>query len=111
MKTRHDPATCTGSPEGQPSPGLHPQQRGQQGKGRDFAPLLYSAETVLGVLRPAQEPSAHQRHGPVGEGPEEATAMIGGLEQLSSRKGWKSWGFSAWKSKGSRQTLLQPSST
>jgi len=32
---------CTGSPAGQPCPGLHPQQRGH----RDSAPLPRSAET------------------------------------------------------------------
>ena len=32
--------TFTCSPEGQPYPGLNRQQRGQQGKGEDSAPLL-----------------------------------------------------------------------
>jgi len=31
---------------------------------------------------PALEPSAQERHGPVGAGPEEATKMIRGLEHL-----------------------------
>ena len=31
----------------------------------------------------ALEPSAQERHGPVGTGPEEATKMIRGLEHLS----------------------------
>jgi len=35
------------------------------------APLLCSGETPLGVLCPALEPSAQERHGPVGAGPEE----------------------------------------
>jgi len=35
-----------------------------------------------GVLRPALEPSAQDRPGPVGGGPEEATAMIRGREHL-----------------------------
>ena len=74
---------CACSPEGQPSPGLHPQQRGQQVKGGDSAPLLHSGETPPGVLCPALEPSAQDRHGPVGAGPEEATAMVRGLEPLS----------------------------
>jgi len=73
----------TRSPEGQPYPGLHPQQRGQQGEGGDSAPLLLSGETYPGVLHPALEPSAQDRHGPVGTGPEEATKMIRGLEHLS----------------------------
>jgi len=70
----------THSPEGQPSPGLHPQQcgqqRGQQGEREDSAPLLCSGETPLGVLHPFLEPSAQDRHKRVGVGPEEATSMI-----------------------------------
>ena len=29
-KAQYDPAVCAGSPEGQPCPGLHPQQRGHR---------------------------------------------------------------------------------
>ena len=77
-----EPSVCTRSPEGQLYPGLHPQQHGQQGGGGDTASLSRSGETPLGVLRPALEPPAQGRHGPVGAGPEEATAMIRGLEHL-----------------------------
>jgi len=73
---------CTHSPEGQPYPGLHPHQCGQQGEGGDSAPLLCSGETPPGVLRPALEPSARGRQGPVGAGPEETTTIIRGLEHL-----------------------------
>jgi len=45
--------------------------------------LLYSGETPAGVLCPALEPSAQERHRTAGAGPEEATKMIQGLEQLS----------------------------
>jgi len=38
---------------------------------------------VRAHLRPALEPSAQDRHGPVGAAPEEVTEMIRGLEHLS----------------------------
>jgi len=56
-------------PEGQPYPGLHQKQCGQESKGGDSAPLLHAGETSPGVLRPALEPSAQERRGPVGAGP------------------------------------------
>jgi len=67
---------CGHSPAGQPCPGLHPQQCGQQGEEGDSAPLPCSDETPLGFPCPALEPSAQDRPGPVGVGPEEATKMI-----------------------------------
>jgi len=67
---------CARSPEGQPYPGLHQEKC-------DSAPLLHSGEILPGVLHPALEPSAQDRHGAVGVGPEEATKMILGLEHLS----------------------------
>jgi len=39
--------------------------------GCDSAPLLHSGETPPGVLHPALEPSAQERHGPFAAGPEE----------------------------------------
>jgi len=73
---------CALSPEGQPDRGLHQEKRGQKGKGGDSAALLCSGETSLGVLHPTLEPSEHERHGPVGTGPEEATEIIRGLQHL-----------------------------
>ena len=62
---------CACSPEGQPCPELHQEKRGQQVEGEDSARLLCSRETQPGVLCPALEPSAQERHGPVGAGSEE----------------------------------------
>jgi len=70
------PLLCTHSPEGQPYPGLHQKKHGQHVEGGDSAPLLRSGESPPGVLCPVLEPSAQDRHGPVGAGPEEATEMI-----------------------------------
>jgi len=62
---------CARSPEGQPYPGLHQTQCGQQVEGGDSAPLLCFGETSPGVLHPALELSEQERHGAVGAGPEE----------------------------------------
>jgi len=48
--------------------------------------LLCSGETPLGVLHPALEPAAQDRHGPVGGGPKEATTMTRGMEHLCSEE-------------------------
>ena len=62
---------CTCSPEGQPYPGLHHKQRGQQAEGGDSALLLCPGETPSGVLCPALELPAQERHGADGMGPEQ----------------------------------------
>jgi len=70
---------------------LHEKQHGQRVKGGVSAPLLHSGETPPGVLHPALESSAQERHGPVGVGPEEATKMIRGLEHLSCEERLREW--------------------
>jgi len=68
------------------------------------------------LVRPPQESCIqlwspqHRRHGAVGAGPEEATKMIRGMEHLCCEERL-SWGCSAWRTQGSRETLEQPSST
>ena len=52
------------------------------GQGRGFCPSALLCWDPLGVLRPALEPSAQDRAGAVGAGPEEAPAMMRGLENL-----------------------------
>ncbi|GAB0209032.1 hypothetical protein GRJ2_003368900 [Grus japonensis] len=64
-------AVCACSPESQPCPGLHEKQWDQQVKGGDSAPLLRSGEAPPGVLRPALGSPVQERHGAVGESPEE----------------------------------------
>jgi len=73
---------CALAPEGQVSPGLHQKQHGQQVEGGDSAPPLCSGETPPGVLRPALELSAQERHGPVVAVQRRATNMVCGLEHL-----------------------------
>jgi len=52
-------------------PGLHKKKRDQLVEGDDSPPLLCSDETPPRVLHPALEPSAQERHRPVGVGSEE----------------------------------------
>ena len=61
MAAGHEPAVCS---ESQSYPGLHPKQRGQQGKGGDPAPLLCAGETSPGVLHPDVKSSVQERHRP-----------------------------------------------
>jgi len=68
---------------------------------------LYSREIPPGLLRPALEPSAQERHGPVGVGPEEATEMNRGLENFSYEERLRELGISAWRREGCEKTILR----
>jgi len=58
-------------------------KRSMASRSREGILPLCSGESPSGVLRPALEPSAQERHGAVGMGPEEATKTSGGMEHLS----------------------------
>jgi len=95
---------CARRPKSQTCPGLHQEKRGQQGEGGDSATLPCSGETPPEVLCPALEPSAQERPGAVGAGPEEATKMIQGLQHLSCEGRLRSWDCSAGRREGCGET-------
>jgi len=91
MKNWYDLAVCTRSLEGQPYPGLQEKKCSQQVKGGDSAPLLRTHETPPGVLRPALEASAQERHGPVGAVTKQVWSMaLLDLSMICSDSGTKS---------------------
>jgi len=71
-EAEHEPATCPCNLEGQPYPGLHQKQHGQEVEGGDPTALLCAGEILSAVLCPDVESSVQERHRPVGGHPEES---------------------------------------
>jgi len=107
MAAAHESAVCPRSPESQPYPGLHPKQSGQQGEwGRGSCLSALCCESSPGALHLGVESSLQERHGPAGMHSEEGC-------KNDPRDGtpmnllWgeaESWGCSAWRREGYRET-------
>ena len=81
----------------------------QKVKGDDSAPLLWQDPTC--VLCPSLEPSVQKGRDLLERVKRRPQKWSEGWSTPPMRKGWESWGCSAWRREGSTETLLQPSST
>ncbi|KAK4831333.1 hypothetical protein QYF61_016822 [Mycteria americana] len=107
-KTGHDPEMCARSPESQPYPGLHPEQRGQQGEGGDSALLLRSGETPLQCCVQLGGPQHRKDMELLERVQRRPQKWSEGWNTSAVEKGWESWGCSAWRREGCGETLLWP---
>lgn len=74
---------CPGGQESQWHPGLHQQFCGQQDQGRDWPPVLGTAEATPGILCPVLGPSLQEKHGGAGVCPEKGNELLKDLEHRS----------------------------
>ena len=110
MRSSAWPSNVRSQPRKEPYSGLHPQQHGQQVEGGDSAPLLHF-ETPPGVLCPALEPQHRTDVDLLERVQRRPQKWSEGWNTSAVRKGWESWGCSAWRREGSRKSLLEPFST
>lgn len=68
------------------------------GQGRALPPLLCSCETLPAGLSTVLGPPASEGHGTAGASPE-ATMLEEEWRTSTAKRGWKSWGCSAWRRK------------
>jgi len=115
LKAGHDPATCVTAQKTKHILGCILRSMGSRARKGvlPLCPTLLRHPTHThppGVLCPVLEPLAQDRPGLVGVGPEEAPAMIQGLEPLCCEERLGDLGYSAWE-EGYRETSEQPFST
>jgi len=106
-KAERDPAVCARSPESQPYPGPHPQQRGQQSR-EGILPLCSA------LVRPPGE-SCVQLWSPqrrtelelLEQGQRRLQQWSEGWSTSPVRTGWNNWGCSAGRREGCKETVEQ----
>ena len=109
-KNGHEPVMCDWSPESQPYPGLNQKKCGQQTDGGHFDSLLWwepawSTASSSGALSIAKRWTCWRgsRGGP--------RKLSEGWNTSPMRKGWESWGYSAFRRQDFGDTTYEPSST
>ena len=91
--------------------GLHQEKCGQQVEEADSAPLLRSGETHLESCVQLWSPQHTKGMDLLEQIQRRPQKWSEGWSTSPVRKGWESWGSSAWRREGCGETLEQPSST